>query len=52
MKLIKSGITAAKGFTTGAIHCGIRNNKSKKELAYDRFASALPNGSRIYQKQS
>ena len=33
MKLIKSGITAAKGFTTGAIHCGIRNNKSKKELA-------------------
>lgn len=33
MKLIKSGITAAKGFSTGAIHCGIRNNKSKKELA-------------------
>lgn len=33
MKLIKSGITAAKGFTAGAIHCGIRNNKSKKELA-------------------
>ena len=33
MKLIKSGITAAKGFTTGPIHCGIRNNKSKKELA-------------------
>lgn len=33
MKLIKSGITAAKGFTTGAIHCGIRNNKTKKELA-------------------
>ena len=33
MKLIKSGITAAKGFTTGAIDCGIRNNKSKKELA-------------------
>ena len=33
MKLIKSGITAAKGFTTGAIHCGICNNKSKKELA-------------------
>lgn len=33
MKVIESGITAAKGFSTGAVHCGIRNNKTKKELA-------------------
>lgn len=33
MKEIQSGITAAAGFRTGAIHCGIRNNPNKKELA-------------------
>ncbi len=33
MKEILNGITAAKGFTTGAVHCGIRNNPQKKELA-------------------
>lgn len=33
MKEIFNGITAAKGFTTGAVHCGIRNNPQKKELA-------------------
>lgn len=33
MKEIASGITAAAGFTTGAVHCGIRNNPLKKELA-------------------
>lgn len=33
MKEISSGITAAKGFQTGAVHCGIRNNPNKKELA-------------------
>lgn len=33
MKETVSGITAAKGFKTGAVHCGIRNNPEKKELA-------------------
>lgn len=27
------GVTAAKGFTAGGIHCGIRKNKEKKDLA-------------------
>lgn len=27
------GVTAAKGFLANGIHCGIRNNKSKKDLA-------------------
>ncbi|MDE5758908.1 MAG: bifunctional glutamate N-acetyltransferase/amino-acid acetyltransferase ArgJ [Allobaculum sp.] len=33
MKEVQSGITAAQGFLTGAVHCGIRNNPTKKELA-------------------
>lgn len=33
MKEVGKGITAAKGFSTGAVHCGIRNNPQKKELA-------------------
>ncbi len=33
MELIKGGVCAAKGFTAGGIHCGIRKNKTKKDLA-------------------
>ena len=33
MKIINGGICAAKGFTAGGIHCGIRKNKSKRDLA-------------------
>ena len=33
MEIIKGGVCAAKGFTAGGIHCGIRKNKSKKDLA-------------------
>ncbi len=33
MKLIQGGICAAKGFTANGIHCGIRKNKTKKDLA-------------------
>ena len=33
MKLISGGICAAKGFTASGIHCGIRKNKTKKDLA-------------------
>ncbi len=33
MKLINGGICAAKGFTAGGIHCGIRKNKTKRDLA-------------------
>ena len=33
MKIIEGGICAAKGFTAGGIHCGIRKNKDKKDLA-------------------
>ena len=33
MEIIKGGICAATGFTAGGIHCGIRKNKTKKDLA-------------------
>lgn len=33
MKFIEGGVTAAQGFVAGGIHCGIRKNKSKPDLA-------------------
>lgn len=33
MKQINGGICAAKGFTASGIHCGIRKNKTKKDLS-------------------
>jgi len=33
MKIINGGVCAAKGFSASGIHCGIRANKSKKDLA-------------------
>ena len=33
MKIINGGVCAAKGFTAGGIHCGIRKNADKKDLA-------------------
>ncbi len=33
MKIINGGVCAAKGFTASGIHCGIRKNKTKKDIA-------------------
>ena len=33
MKLIEGGVCAAKGFTANGVHCGIRKNKTKKDLS-------------------
>ena len=33
MKLISGGVTAAAGFTANGIHCGIRKNRTKRDLA-------------------
>ena len=33
MKTTHGGVCAAKGFTASGIHCGIRKNKTKKDLA-------------------
>lgn len=47
MKPVSHSITAAQGFSTGAIHCGLRNNPSKKELAL--IVSSVPcNAAAVY----
>ena len=33
MKIINGGVCAAKGFTANGIHCGIRKNKTKRDLS-------------------
>ncbi len=33
MKMISGGVCAAKGFKANGIHCGIRHNQTKKDLA-------------------
>ena len=33
MQLISGGVCAAKGFKAGGIHCGIRKNRTKRDLA-------------------
>ncbi len=33
MKVINGGVCAAQGFSASGIHCGIRKNKSKRDLA-------------------
>ena len=33
MKTINGGVCAAKGFSAGGIHCGIRKNRTKRDLA-------------------
>ncbi len=40
MKVIKGGVCAARGFTAGGIHCGIRKNKDKRDLSM--IFSAVP----------
>ena len=32
MKIIDGGVCAAKGFTASGVHCGIRKNRSKRDL--------------------
>ena len=33
IKITEGGVCAAKGFTASGVHCGIRKNKTKKDLA-------------------
>ena len=47
MKKISGGITAAKGFTASGVHCGIRKNKTKKDLALI-FSEKKANAACVY----
>ncbi len=43
LKQIEGGVCAAKGFTANGVHCGIRKNKTKRDLALvysEKLASA------------
>ena len=33
MKIINGGVCAAKGFTASGVHCGIRKNRTKRDIA-------------------
>ena len=47
MKQISGGATAAKGFLASGIHCGIRKNKSKRDLMLLK-ADCMCNAAAIY----
>ena len=40
LKQIEGAVTAAKGFTCGGVHCGIRKNRQKRDLAL--IVSSVP----------
>lgn len=47
MKITEGGVTAAKGFTANGIHCGIRKNKTKRDLSLI-FSSVPANAASVY----
>ena len=47
IKLINGGVCAAKGFKASGVHCGIRKNKTKKDLALI-VRDALCNAAAVY----
>ncbi|HCG36299.1 MAG TPA: arginine biosynthesis protein ArgJ, partial [Clostridiales bacterium] len=49
MTHIDGGVCAAKGFVAGGIHCGIRKNKTKKDLALI-FSATPANAAAVYTK--
>lgn len=49
MEIINGGVTAPKGFKAGGVHCGIRKNKEKKDLALI-YSEVLANAAAVYTK--
>ena len=47
MKIISGGVCAAKGFTANGIHCGIRRNRTKRDLALI-YSEKLCSASAVY----
>ena len=47
MKIINGGVCAAKGFSANGIHCGIRKNRSKKDLSLI-FSKKKANAAAVY----
>ncbi len=47
MKLISGGVCAANGFTANGIHCGIRKNRTKRDLSLI-FSECQANAAAVY----
>ncbi|MBE6574604.1 MAG: bifunctional ornithine acetyltransferase/N-acetylglutamate synthase [Ruminococcaceae bacterium] len=47
MEQIKGGVCAAKGFSANGIHCGIRKNKTKRDLALIK-SDVMANAAAVY----
>ena len=47
IKLITGGVCAARGFKAGGIHCGIRKNRTKKDLALI-VSDTMANAAAVY----
>ena len=49
LKEIQGGVCAAKGFTANGVHCGIRKNKSKRDLALV-YSDTVCSAAAVYTK--
>lgn len=49
MKILKGGVTAPKDFLASGIHCGLKKNKSKKDLALI-YSKTICNAAAVYTK--
>jgi len=47
MKMISGGVCAAKGFSANGIHCGIRKNRTKRDLALI-YSDVRANAAAVY----
>ena len=47
MKMISGGVCAAKGFKANGIHCGIRHNRTKRDVALI-FSDVVANAAAVY----
>ena len=50
LKWTDGGVTFARGFSASGVHCGIRKNKSKRDLALIVCENALQCGGGVYQE--
>ncbi len=47
MQIISGGVTAPKGFKAGGIHCGIRKNRTKRDLSLI-YSEKMANAAAVY----
>lgn len=49
MEIIEGGVCAAKGFSASGIHCGVRKNKTKRDLALI-YSEVVASAAAVYTK--